>query len=134
MGPEPVSDPSEANSALPTLSPVARQLLSFAADDYTEVFALRSFLQRLTGPLSPEAEKQAALCTLHELLALDLVRIGDMRRDVKGLTYWEGPVPHLMARLDAAWNPSTPPGMGESPWLDATAQGKRLDATLRASS
>lgn len=108
----------------PPLSVVARELLAWAADDFTEVFVVRDVLKRLVGTLAPDEERAAALETLTELVSARLVEVGDMRGDAPGLVYWGDSPVEVMGRLGRIWSASEPPKMGEGPWLAATESGR----------
>jgi hypothetical protein len=119
------------SNANPTLSPAADEYLGWAADDFCELFVLRDVLRRLAGDLKPIDEKAAALGVLRELLAADLVRVGDMRADTPGLAYWDLAGPEALTRIAAAWDVNQPPEMAHGPWLYATPTGKTIAAERR---
>ena len=108
------------------LSRAARMFLVCAADDYTELFVLHDVLTRAVGTLSAEDERTRALEVLRELLEGDLVRVGDMRADVKGLAFWDEPSPNVLARVATIWSAEQLPRTGEGPWFYATPRGKSL--------
>jgi hypothetical protein len=120
-----------ASSSEEIFSPAASHFLTLVADDFTELFALRSFLQRLEGPMSPRKERIAGLRILSEFLDAGLVKVGEFRSDVLGLQYWEGSLAEIEDRIARAWNIKSPPGMGEPPWFFATDEGKRAEARIR---
>jgi hypothetical protein len=111
---------------LPSLSPAAVEFLTWAADDFVEIFCLRDVIRRQIGVLGPEAEKEAGLTALRELIAGGLLRVGEMHSDAPGLIYWEAPPPALIERIKNLWSIQTPPAMGEPPWFYATDEGKRV--------
>jgi hypothetical protein len=106
------------------LSPAAQEFLIWAADDYTEIFVLRTVLQRVNGPLNPEEERTAGMKVVRELLEAGSVKVGEMQADVSGLVYWEGTNSELEARIGLAWSAEQPPSMGEGPWFNVSRDGK----------
>jgi hypothetical protein len=107
------------------LHPAGIELLVWASDDYSEAFVLRDILRRLSGDLSPKAEKDAALAIIGELLERGLIRVGDMNTDTEGLAYWELSVSETLSKLNSLWDIAHPPTMGNGPWFDATESGRR---------
>jgi len=110
----------------PLLSSAAVEFLRWAADDFVEAFCLRDVIRRQMGRLDPEAEREAGLVVLGELIVGGLLRVGEMRGDVPGLFYWNDPPLDLIERIKNAWNVQIPPEMGEAPWFSAGDDGKRF--------
>jgi hypothetical protein len=65
----------------PGLSPIASELLTWCADDFTELFAIRQIVKGELAVDDPERERQAALSALDELITLGLGRVLWIRSD-----------------------------------------------------
>jgi hypothetical protein len=112
----------------PALSPIASELLTWCADDFTELFAIRQIVKRKLAVDDPERERQAALSALDELITRDLVSVKD--EAAAEASTWDEPA--TRTRLIAAWD-SSAARMGVGPWLYATELGLAVDRRRRAS-
>ena len=93
------------------LSPIAWEVLNWCADDFTEVFGIHSVVRRMLDASDAEQEKLVTLSTVEVLVALDLIAVGDMRSEVRGLAVCDAPRADIIARVRTSWEAS-PPSMG----------------------
>lgn len=103
------------------LSPIAWEILNWCADDFTEVFGIHSVVRRMLDASDAEQEKLVTLSTVEVLVALDLIAVGDMRSEVRGLAVWDAPRADI-ARVRTSWE-APPPSVGVGPWATATSLG-----------